>query len=325
MARSGSTDELDARLEAGLAQLRSRLTDEARDPQEIAALADALSAASFPGLLAFLAGSRNDRETGGPLGDALLGEVAERLATRGGAPSGVAGDPSQDEVATQVRELLGNGNGGIAPGTDQLARSELMRATVAAIAERAGLPVAADEAHEIAALLLSGEFYRDVADASAVMLRTAPTLPIALVQDVTRVHRLFRLPRALARDLGLGFVEAVHAAGDLMDGELDREPHVLRHTLHVLYDIATVERTFEMIRALIDPANESVRLAIVLYARANGVDLEPGDLDVLRSSVLDARDPDLGPALVTALERLEKREGATEALRILRLLARRER
>jgi hypothetical protein len=200
-----------------------------------------------------------------------------------------------------------------------------MRAAVAAMAERAGLPVSADEAHQIAALLLSGEFYGDVADASAVMLRSVPTLPIALTHDVSGLHRLFRPPRALARDLDLGFFEAARAARDLMDGDLDREPQLLRHTLRVLYDVATVESTFEMIRALIDPSNESVRLAIVLYARANGIDLEPGDLDMLRHSLLNPQDPDLGPALVSALARLEKREGAEQARKILRHLARRAR
>ncbi len=316
-------NKLDAKLEAGLAHLRARLANQGRSPDETDAIAAALSAASFPGLLAFLAGTQDGGEAKGPLGEELLAEVAGRLAQQDEAPREAASSPSPKEVAEQLRELLGDGNGGIAPGNDQLARGALLRDAVAAMAESAGFLISDEEARQIATLLLSGEFYGDVADASAVIVRAVPTLPIALTRDVRAVHRLVRLPQALARDLDQGFFEAVLTAGNLIDGDLDREPHLLRHTLRVLYDVATVESTFEMIRALIDPSNESVRLAIVLYARANGVDLEPGDLDLLRRSVLNPQDPDLGPALVLALGRLEKREGPEEAGKILRRLARR--
>lgn len=307
---------LDRKLAAGLAHLRERLANEGRSPADVGAIAGSLQAASFPGLLAFLAGSRDDGEARGRLGDILLAEVAGELGE-----AGAAGPPG--ELARRLAHLLGNGSGGASPGRDPLARSALLRAAVRVMAEMAGFPISEEEARRIAALLLSGEFYGDVADASAVILRAVPTLPIALTKDVGRVQRWVRLPQALARDLDEGFLQALTTAGDLMDGTLDREPHLLRHTLRVLYDFASVETTFETIRSLIDPANESVRLAIVLYARANGIALAPGDLDVLRRTVLNPQDPDLGPALVLALGRLEKHEGVGEAGRILGRLARR--
>ena len=280
-------NQLDARTQAGLAQLRERLAYAGRNSQEIEAIAAALASLSFPGLLAFLAGSRDD-------------------------------GPPHVERARELPEIFSSRDGGVGPE-----REALVRAAIATLAEDLAIPVSGDEARQIADLLASGEFYGDIAAASAEMLRVVPTLPITLTKDARTVHRFFQLPRALARDLDQGFFEALGTAGDLLDGSLDRDPHLLRHTMRVLYDIASVETTFEMIRSLIDPDNETIRLAIVLYARANGIELEPGDLDLLRQTVLNPQDPDLGPALVAASRRLEQRAGPVQALEILRRLARR--
>jgi hypothetical protein len=52
-----------------------------------------------------------------------------------------------------------------------------------------------------------------------------------------------------------------------------------------------------------------IALGAILYARSAGIPIEEADLDVLRESVFDADEPDLGPALVRAVERLEEHLG----------------
>jgi hypothetical protein len=64
-----------------------------------------------------------------------------------------------------------------------------------------------------------------------------------------------------------------------------------------------------MIRTLLAKDNETFRLAVVLYARSAGIPIEDADLDVLRESVFDTDDPNLGPALDRAIERLEENFG----------------
>jgi hypothetical protein len=111
---------------------------------------------------------------------------------------------------------------------------------------------------------------------------------------------------------------------DLLDGDLDKSPVVLGHTLRSLYGFATLASTVKMIRALISPDNQTVRLAIALYARANGIPITPEDLDILRDRVFNLENPDLGPALIAAWDRLEDRVGGEKAKAILARLAKRE-
>ena len=52
--------------------------------------------------------------------------------------------------------------------------------------------------------------------------------------------------------------------------------------------------------------NRSVRLATIIYARSNGVDLTDQDIDTALNTVLNPDNPDLGPALVRAFEKFSK-------------------
>ena len=75
----------------------------------------------------------------------------------------------------------------------------------------------------------------------------------------------------MAQDLGSGLFGIPKILKDLGDdGKLDDTPAILSKTLGVLYSFATIGSTVEMIQELIKPEHESVRLAIVIYARTNG-------------------------------------------------------
>jgi hypothetical protein len=65
----------------------------------------------------------------------------------------------------------------------------------------------------------------------------------------------------------------------------------------------------ETVRRIIAPDNETVRLAILLYARTHGIPLTPEGLDALRDGPLDSRDPDLGPALAAGVRALSAQRG----------------
>jgi hypothetical protein len=84
---------------------------------------------------------------------------------------------------------------------------------------------------------------------------------------------------------------------------------------------AATKEVAETLRALIGPENRTIRLAILIYARTQGVDIDEEDLDALYQAI-DPANPDLSPLLNRGLDRLTTQySGAGEALAILRRLA----
>lgn len=166
-----------------------------------------------------------------------------------------------------------------------------------------------DQTERIASLLSNGEFFRDIGSTTAVTLWTVRTLPLAVAEDIHWSPRAIRLLFALRRDLRGTPASAWKVFAQLRSGELDDPPAVLSNTLRALYATASIAAVSEMIRTLLAKDNESFRLAVVLYARSAGIPIEEADLDILRESVFNTDEPDLGPALAGAVERLEQNLG----------------
>jgi hypothetical protein len=95
---------------------------------------------------------------------------------------------------------------------------------------------------------------------------------------------------------------------------------VLTHTLRVLYATASIAAISEMIRTLLAKDNETFRLAVVVYARSAGIPIQDADLDVLRESAFNTDEPDLGPILDRAIERLEENLGRNFLIGVLKRL-----
>ena len=307
-------NKLDRLLDRGLEHFAGRLSASDHDDGRVEELTDLVGELNFPALLAFLGTSEN---ASGPVGPELLGEAAKQVASAPPFPGlGIA----SEDVERVLKEVLVHR---ASPGAGAQLRDQILEKGVEAALDQLGVPISPDHARRVARLLATGEFYRDVADATAAIAFTVPGLPIELVKDVRRLpHRVPRLLLAVARDVGGTAFSVPVIIGDLLDGSLDNPPVVLRHTFTALYRFASVASTARMIADLLDPENETVRLAILVYARANGVPLDEGDLELLRTSVFGTSQPDLGPVLVRAFERLEKERGGDEVLRILERMGR---
>ncbi len=158
----------------------------------------------------------------------------------------------------------------------------------------------------VADLLATGEFYRDIASTTAAILATAHELPLAIAEDIRWSPRAIRLLLALSRDLRGTPASAWAVFAQLRGGELERPPALLTHTLRILYATASIAAISEMIRTLLAKDNETFRLAVVVYARSAGIPIQDADLDVLRESAFSTDDPNLGPTLDRAIERLEE-------------------
>jgi hypothetical protein len=193
-------------------------------------------------------------------------------------------------------------------------------ALLQAALSRLGGPVTAAEAEEALDLLRTGAFATDVASSLRVLLRLVRHLPRGLFEDALRLPDV---PADVVGALRADFAgdlptRARDLVADLRDGRRDRA--VLPTTLRVLLHRALPRDIAETIRALIGPENRTVRLAVLIYARTHGVDIDEADLDAVHEAI-DPDNPDLAPLLHRGLDRLEAQYQAAGALAILRRLA----
>jgi hypothetical protein len=308
-----------------LGQLLLRAVDEVKltvfpehySADDIKATLGGLKRLSFPGLLSILAAKPFESDSDG--GRTYLDAAA--TAASNDKLSKVFGI-GQKQIARFLKNVLQRR---VSPSSliskDQKRRAILGRA-VQILAREAGIgPVTDQEVEEIVSLLDTGKFFDDIASSTAAVVSTVQGVPIRLVKDLSPNKRLqvaFRIGTALPKDLGeaSGFL-TIEVLEDLFDnGQIDHPPGLLVHTFAVLYDLATVESTAEMVRSLIHPDNRTVRIAIIIYARANGVKVGDEDLDAVYEA-LDPSKPDLRPLVTAATRNLSHKYAPAEGLRLL--------
>jgi hypothetical protein len=172
---------------------------------------------------------------------------------------------------------------------------------------------------QAARLLLTGQFFGDLADAFATISHTVPGLPLDIAQDLRSLpHLPRRLILAINRDLGdaPSAIEAVLT--DLREsGAVNSQPKILRNTIGVLYRQTTAKQLAKTIHSLL--GNESVRLAIIVFARSKGVTISQEDLDQVRKAI-DPDGPNLGELLVPGYRQLRKQVGKAQAVGLLEQL-----
>jgi hypothetical protein len=171
-----------------------------------------------------------------------------------------------------------------------------------------GVPIEVEEARAALQLLLTGEFFRDVIEFSSIVLRTVPRLPVAVAGDLPRLPAtLLGLLRGIVLDT-VRFPQDVRTSIEaILNGATAPDAIPLRNTLGRFYDVATFREIATLLRTLLSPENETARLALILYARANGVPITQQHLDVLRDSVLNVENPDLAPILEAGVGFLRER------------------
>ncbi|WP_447969904.1 hypothetical protein [Nitrospira sp. M1] len=195
--------------------------------------------------------------------------------------------------------------------------SKAIRAALKRLPLPAGLKPS--EAQQVIDLLLTGQFVGDVADATAAALHLIPNLPLSAVRDIRSLPRLpIRLIIAIKRDLSTVPKRIRLVTKDLLDnGTLDRQPVILKNTVKVIFQQAAPFQIAQTLHTLL--GNDTIRLAIILYARSEGIHLSQKELDAVQDA-LDPNDPDLGALIVPAFERFRKDVGLSNALKMLERL-----
>ncbi len=192
---------------------------------------------------------------------------------------------------------------------------------VRAALKRVPLPkgVKPKDAQQVLDLFLTGQFTGDVAEATAAVLHLIPDLPLAVVRDVRSLPRLpLRLVIAIKRDLITVPTRIRLVTKDLLDnGKLDRQPVILKNTVKVIFQQAAPFQVAQTVQTLL--GNDTVRLAIIVYARSEGIEISQKELDAVQDA-LDPQDPDLGALVVPAFDRFGKDFGVSRAMDILERL-----
>jgi hypothetical protein len=185
-----------------------------------------------------------------------------------------------------------------------------------------GVPIRVSEVRQVVQLLTTGEVIVDVATGLRAVLLLVPRLPLAVTRDALTLPEL---PRSVVDAIRADLKDDAPRTPrdvilDLHDGRLDGRRHILTNTLRVLLGEATPGVLVETIQGLIGPENQTFRLAVLVYARTQGIDLDEKDLDALFRA-LDPANPDLGVFLDRGLERVTSVYGdVSRAAAILRRL-----
>jgi hypothetical protein len=255
------------------------------------------------------------------LGQELLHGAAGAIAAK---PPLAGLGASPDDVERALTAVFVHGASTESALPDPRLRAALMSAALQELAKQTGLALTPEQAKSALALLATGRFFADLASALAAAAFAVRDLPLDLAKDLPRLpHQVAALVVAVGRDLaGTPFAVPVVVEDLLADGRLDHPPGVLVHTMRCLLGFAAAKDTAHLVAEL--TRNPSVRLAVVIYARAHNIPLEEKDLDLLRDDVFDAETPDLGPALAEAVNRYLDQKGLPALLTALRSAAPRE-
>jgi hypothetical protein len=182
--------------------------------------------------------------------------------------------------------------------------------------DKAGVPIQPDKAREAIALIEQGQLQKEIKAAVQNVTISRTNMPASVVADL---RKLPALPGNLARTIEADLA----ATPDLIPGVLEalrtgRWPQTvtLERTSQLLVEIATVRTIITTFRNFIAPQNEVSRLAIIIYARSKGVNLEEEDLDVLYEALRPDR-IDFETLQARAFEKLVSSYGYSEAKALL--------
>jgi len=255
-----------------------------------------------------------------------LRDLADRLDTDRNALMrrlGGAGPAAPDVTLPGLLEILALGQRTRASEAlpVQALNRENIRAMLSSLGGRQGIPITAAEAQEVVTLLTTGELFEDLGTGLAAALRLGNEVPGALIEDALALPELpSDLAAAIRRDLHDDPSRSPREVlVNLRGGRIDQE--VLTNTLRVLLASAAPQAVGNTVRTLIAPENRTVRLAVMVYARLHGVDIDEEDLDAVHRAI-DPANPDLSPLFAQGLTRVRDKFGrAEDALALLRRLS----
>ncbi|MBI3799299.1 MAG: hypothetical protein HY268_20330 [Deltaproteobacteria bacterium] len=263
-----------------------------------------------------LAEAVNEVAKGGGFSEQLSGELLLDLLAWKAAPA-LGKGRSADEVEpvkAAFKEVFA-GSGPVEGMFAGEAGTTLLGKGLAAAVKELGLSVDEEEALTAVRLLSTGEFLNDAANSIATTLKTVPEVILNVPGDVISLPwRLFGLAKGIVDGL-------IQLPGELPEDlrklaalQAPNSPALLTNTLDWLYTNGTFRSAAHLVWELTAPDNESLRLALILFARSRGVPVTEKELDAVRK-LFDTDNPTLQPVLEAGITFLKERyAGRLEAV-----------
>ncbi|MCX7067878.1 MAG: hypothetical protein NTW85_09330 [Methylococcales bacterium] len=184
-----------------------------------------------------------------------------------------------------------------------LENPEIRHALEKTVVKKAGekSPLTPDETKAVIELIRTGELFQDlvftftrVYKLSLNELGDVRKLPSAITDIV-------KLPAVVVSDLihvgefvqNLdGFIKSINS------GKSPKNSGIFNNTLKTLFHIAILGDAVNTANDLFSEENQSLRIALLVYARLHNVNLEEADIDEVRNSLLNTDNPQLGDFLL---------------------------
>ncbi len=180
---------------------------------------------------------------------------------------------------------------------------EVRHALEKTIAKKAGekSPLRPEEAKAVVELIRTGELFQDL----VFTLTRLYKLTLKELGDVRTIPSLipeaFKIPAVMVSDLIHvgeftqdldGFIKSIKSSGQ------PKNPAILNNTLKTLFHIAIIGDAINTANNLFSEENQSLRIALLVYARLHNVNLEEADIDEVRNTILNTDNPQLGAFLL---------------------------
>lgn len=169
--------------------------------------------------------------------------------------------------------------------------------------------VTPEEAREAIEIIESGQFYRDISSSVIAVAKILPDLANKLIINPPELSSRFHSAIGAIKNDFKDNGSAIDCINKLKTGEFCNEPKVLQHTLKILYETPTIDVAKETVNVLLE--KESIRIAIILYARSNGIDIDKEDINAIQD-ILTESDPELGKFFTIAINRMVNKYGMDE-------------
>lgn len=213
-------------------------------------------------------------------------------------------DISEDSAENLLNSMLVNRNLPEELRNNPQLRNELMQ--VAKDKADKSLPLRGKEAELAFELIKSGEVFHDLFYTFKVLFSLI-IIPdnFSDLDDSFNAYMsaLTDLPESMISDLdpSKAFKNISTQLKRVKENKPLQDPEILNNTLQTVYSAPEVGNTINVLNALVAPENETLRIALLVYARLNGINLEEQDIDKVRNTILNKDKPNLGSLFLYVL------------------------
>jgi len=188
-----------------------------------------------------------------------------------------------------------------------LQEPEIRHALEKALAKKAAeqSPLKPDEAKAVVELIRNGELFQDLVFTLTRLFKLTLS-ELGNVRTIPEViFDVLKIPAVVVSELtDVGaFVENLNGLiASIKNGKPPENPAIFNNTLKTLFGIAIIGDAVNTANTLFSKDNQSLRIALLIYARLHNINLEEADIDEARNTLLNTDNPQLGAFLLYAAQ-----------------------